>query len=186
MVTRFQRASWLVGALVTLVMFGLIVPLLPALGPDSRHLDVDTTVGLATASVTIPAGWDLDIAAASQSRPVAALGDVEVSVVDAVWLGTSQRLVDNASSLVFSTSPAVPEIPDDADGADREEWLVVAAADAEDDDPRQMTVIRNAESVVLVIVRGPAADVEAAIDAIDAIVASVELAGPAVDVEARS
>lgn len=186
MVTRFKRASWLIAALVTMVSFGLVVPLLPSLGPDTRHLDDDTRVGLATATVTIPAGWDLDIAAASQSRPVAILGGVEVSVVDAVWLGASRRLVDNASSLVFSTPPVLPEIPEEADGTEREEWLVLPGADADDTDPRQVTVVRDAESVVLVIVRGPAAEVDAAAEAIDAIVASVELAGPEVDVEARS
>jgi hypothetical protein len=183
-VTRFQRAFWLAATLVTLVAFGVLVPRLPDGGPDTRRLGEDTTVGLATATVQIPSGWDLDIEATSLRQPLAIKGDVRVAVTDAVWLGASRGLVENAAGLVFSAPPLLPTIPDDASGTDREEWLVLAGPDASADDPRSMTVIRSAESVVLVVVRGPQEDVESVADEIDAIIASVELAGPAVDVEA--
>ena|GEM_PF-1516093 len=187
MVTRFQRASWLVAAVVTLVAFGLAVPALASRGPETVHLGSDTEYSLATATVEIPSGWDVDIAAASQRQPVATLGAVRVSVSDAVWLGASHRLIENTAGLVFSQDPVLPDVPETADGSAREEWEIVPAAGAPESDPRRVVVIRSEVSVVLVVVRGPAADVARATTAIDAVIASVSIPeGPSFDVEAAA
>ena len=185
--TPIQRASWLVAAVVTLVAFGIGIPLLPALGPDTRHLSSDTAIGLTTSTVTIPSGWDIDIAAASQRQPVASLGDVRVSVTDAIWLGASRRLVEHTADLVFTDAPVLPDVPEAAEGSERETWDIVPGADAPQSDPRRVVVIRLDTSVTLVIVRGPDADVAAEADAIDAVIASVSIeAGPSLDVEAAA
>ena len=185
--TQFQRASWLVAVLVTLVTFGAGIPQLPTLGPDTRHLSSDTAFSLTSSTVTIPAGWDIDIAAASQRQPVASLGDVRVSVTDAIWLGASRRLVEHAADLVFTDAPVLPDVPETADGASLEQWDIVPGADATASDPRRVVVIRRDASVIVVIVRGPDADVAAESDAIDAVIASVSIeAGPSLDVEASA
>ena len=54
MVTLFQRAFWFVFVIVALVAFAVAIPRLPSLGPDTRHLLVDTPVELTAASVTLP------------------------------------------------------------------------------------------------------------------------------------
>ncbi len=177
MVNRFQRALWLAVIVVTLVAFGVGIPLLPSLGPDTRHLTSADTLQLSTAAVTIPAGWDVNIAAASQGQPVVSRGKVEVAVADAVWLGKSKQLVAHAADMAYSQPPVLPDVPANADGAHGEKWQILAGPGAASDDPRRVVVLRRDSSVVLVIVRGPAADVAAASGAIDSIVASVSLAG---------
>jgi hypothetical protein len=141
---------------------------------------------LATATVTLPAGWDVNIASASQGQPVVSLGSVEVAVTDAVWLGKSKQLVANAAGLVYSRPPVLPDIPTTADGTGREKWQIVPGPDAPSDEPRRLVVLRQDTSVVLVIVRGPAADVAAAAAVIDSVVASVTFAGFTPNVGAAS
>ena len=182
MVNRFQRALWLAVVVVTLVAFGLAIPLLPSFGPDSRQLTADDVMELATATVTLPAGWDVDVASASQRQPVATLGNVQIGIVDAVWLGASNRLVTHAADLVFSQPPLLPDVPATADGTGSEEWQILPARDAPSDDPRSVIVLRRDTSVLLVIVRGPDADVAAVADTIDAVVASVAFNGFTPDV----
>ncbi len=184
MVNRFQRALWLAVVVVTLVAFGLAIPVLPSLGPDSRHLTGDDTMELTTATVTLPAGWDVDIASASQLQPVVTLGDVKIGIVDAVWIGTSSRLVANAADVIFSQPPVLPDVPPTADGTGGEDWLILAARDAPRGDPRRVVVLRRDTSVVLVIVRGPDADVAAVADVVDSVVASVKFDGFTPDVGA--
>jgi len=185
-VTRFQRASWLITVLVTVVAYSLVIPRLPALGPATRLLTRDTDTSVNTASVTLPAGWDVDIASTAEGQPVVTRGGVRVSVSDAVWLGGSDRLVEHVADLVFSEAPQLPTIPDGADGADDEEWQLLAAGGAPGRDPREVYVVRRSAAVVLVVVRGPAAEVAAAKDAITTLVASVSIDGSVLDVEAAS
>jgi hypothetical protein len=177
MVNRFQRALWLAVVAVTLVAFGVGIPRLPSLGPDTRYLTSAHTLQLSTAAVTLPAGWDVNIAAASQGQPVASLGNVEIGIADAVWLGKSRQLVAHAAKLVYSRTPVLPDIPANADGKGGEKWQILAASGAPSGDPRRVIVLRQDTSVVLVIVRGPAAEVAAASDAIDSVVASVTFDG---------
>ncbi len=172
-----QRALWLGVVIVTLVSFGIVIPTLPSLGPDTRLLTKDDTLELAMASVTIPAGWDVDIASAALGRPVAAQGDVQIGIADALWLGGSSRLVERAAGMVFAHAATLPDVPADANGADGEQWEIFPAAGAEDGDPQRLIVLRRDTSVVLVVVRGPEADVAALADSIDSIVASVEFVG---------
>ena len=186
MVTLFQRAFWFALTLVTLVAFAVAIPRLPSLGPDTRHLLEETPVQLTAASVTLPAGWDLDIAAASHGQPVASFGEVRVGVSDAVWLGASDRLVEHVESLTFSAGARLPDVPADADGTEAEQWRIVPRSDATTGDPRVVYVLRRDTAVVLVVVSGPATDVAAASGAIDAIVASVTIDGFALDVGAGS
>ncbi len=138
------------------------------------------------ANVTLPAGWDVDISSASQRQPVATLGKVEIRIADAVWLGTSSRLVAQAADLVFSRPPVLPDIPETADGTGGEKWQILPGRDAPSDDPRRVVVLRRDTSVVLVIVRGPDSDVAAVADVIDAVVASVTMEGFTPDVGAAS
>ncbi|WP_179397681.1 hypothetical protein [Demequina lutea] len=183
---RFQRALWLVVVAVTLVAFGLVIPLLPSLGPVTRHLEADHTTQLAMASVTLPAGWDVNIASASQSQPVASLGGVQIAITDAVWLGKSSQLVTHAAGLVYSQPPVLPDVPPKADGAGGEKWQILPGPNAPTSDPRRVIVLRRDKSVVLVIVRGPAVDVAAASVAIDSVVASVAFEGFTANVGAAS
>jgi len=182
MVNRFQRALWLAVLVVTLVAFGLAIPLLPTFGPDTRQLTADDAIKLTTATVTLPAGWDVDIASASQRQPVATRGNVQIGIVDSVWLGASSRLVANAADLVFSQPPVVPDVPSTADGTGGERWQILPARDAPNSDPRRVVVLRRDASVVLVIVRGPDADVAAVADTIDSLIASVTFDGITPDV----
>lgn len=190
-VTQFQRASWLAALLVTLVAFGLVFPRLPASGDQAVALSVDTEVGLATASVVIPAGWSLDIAASSQRTPVASRDNVEVTTTDAVWLGDTADLLVNVSRLLFDGQAV---IPDDASRADpatggassREVWQLTPAADASPHAPVRVDVIREGQGVVLVTARGPVSVVAAASDDIDAMSDSVQLDLSTLDIEARA
>lgn len=177
MVNRFQRALWLAVVVVTLVAFGVAIPLLPSLGPDTRHLAADATIHLATATVTLPAGWDVNIASASQGQPVADLGDVEIAISDAVWLGASSRLVAHAADLAYSRPPVLPDVPAQADGTGGEKWQILPAPGAPSGDPRRVVVLRRDSSVVIVVVRGPDAAVAAAAGTIDSVVASVAFDG---------
>lgn len=171
---------------MTLVAFGLAIPLLPSLGPGTRHLTADNAMRLSTATVTLPAGWDVNIASASQGQPLATLGDVQIGIADAVWLGKSSQLVVHAADLVYSQPPVLPDIPAAADGTGGEKWQILPGLDAPSGDPRRVVVLRRDTSVVLVIVRGPAADVAAAADAIDSVVASVTFDGFTPNVGAAS
>lgn len=189
--TQFQRASWLAVLLVTLVAFGLIIPRLPAWGDESMTLTADTEVGMATAVVTIPAGWDLDIAASSQQIPVASRDGVEVTTTDAVWLGETSDLLGNVADLLFDGDAVIPDVAatDDAsaDGASSlEVWRLTPSQAAGQDAPVRVDVIRDGQAVVLVVARGAASDVNAQSDAIDAITASVELDLSGLDVQAST
>jgi hypothetical protein len=141
---------------------------------------------LATATVTIPGGWDVNIASASQGQPVATKGNVEIGITDAVWLGKSSLLVAHAAGLAYSQPPVLPDIPAKADGTGGEKWQILSGPDAPSGDPRRVVVLRQDTSVVLVIVRGPAADVAAAADAIESVVASVTFDGFTPNVGAAS
>lgn len=182
MVNRFQRAVWLAIVSVTLVAFGVAIPLLPSSGPDTRHLTADAEMSLTTATATLPSGWDVDIASASQRQLIATHGDVQIGVTDGVWLGASSLLVAHAADLVFSEPPVLPDVPSTADGTEDEEWQILPGAAAASDDPRRVVVLRRETSVVLVVVSGPDADVAAVSDAIDAVVASVRFDGLTPDV----
>ncbi len=189
--THFQRASWFALLLVTLVAFGLIIPRLPALGDESMALGVDTEVGMATAAVTIPAGWDLDIAASSQRVPVASRDGVEVTTTDAVWLGKTSNLLGNVADLLFDGDAVIPDVAAKADASadgasSREMWRLTPTDAASPGAPVRVDVIRDGQGVVLVVARGTANDVAALSDAIDAIAASVQLDLSGLDVQART
>ena len=193
--TQFQRASWLAVLLVTLVAFGLMIPRLPALFDESIALNADTEVGMATASVTIPAGWDLDIAASSQQIPVASRAGVEITTTDAVWLGDTSDLLANVARLLFDGDAVIPDVAAKADaqadapagGASaREVWQLTPTVAASQAAPVRVDVIRDGEGVVLVTARGAANDVAALSDAIDAISDSVQLDLSGFDVQASA
>jgi hypothetical protein len=179
-----------------LVAFGLIIPRLPALGDASMALDADTEVGMATASVTIPAGWDLDIAASSQQQPTASRDGVDVTTTDAVWLGESSDLLGNVAQLLFDGEAVIPDSaaqsdgPADGDPADgdspREVWQLTPTGTADNDAPVRVDVIRDGQGVVLVVARGTPEAVAAQSDAIDAISDSVRLDLSGLDVQANA
>ena len=182
--TRFQRASWLGVVLVTLVACAAVVPLAPTLGPTTIFLSDDTVLDLASASLTMPAGWDVDIAASSLRSPTATRQGVEVSATDAIWLGDSDSLLAKVNDLVFDGQGAVPGVPDGARGAEAERWRIVAGSSADSAAPARVDVVREGQSVVLLVVRGEASDVERLGAELDAIVASVEVFAPSFDVGA--
>ena len=189
--TQFQRASWLAVLLVTLVVFGLLIPRLPAWGDESMALKADTEVGMATAAVTIPAGWDLDIAASSQQIPVASRDGVEVTATDAVWLGETSDLLGNVADLLFDGDAVIPDVVAKADAAadgasSREVWQLAPTEAVSQDAPVRVDVIRDGQGVVLVVARGAANDVIALSDAIDAISDSVQLDLSGIDLEAST
>jgi len=187
-VTQFQRAAWLAVLLVTLVAFGLMIPRLPALFDESIALNADSEVGMATATVTIPAGWDLDIAASSLQTPVASHDGVEVTTTDGVWLGDTSDLLENVAQLLFDGDAVIPDTatqPDaPVDGTDaREVWQLAPTAAASGNAPARVDVIRDGQGVVLVAARGTADDVTALSDVIDAISDSVQLDLSGLDVD---
>ena len=184
-VTRIQRVSWFLVVLVTAAVAAVVVPMAPSWSASSTSLTSDTALALNTATVTIPAGWNVDIAAASQSQPQASRGEVDISIADALWFGSSQRLLGNVADLTFSSPPLIPEVPDGAKGAQREVWTLTSA-DGDAGDPQRVLVVRQEESVVLVVVRGPADKVALLTDQIDAIAASVSFAGVSLDVDVAS
>ena len=63
--TRLSRASLVGATIATLSVFGLVIPLLANQGPATQRLTEDTVVGTTYGEVTLPVGWDLDIAAAA-------------------------------------------------------------------------------------------------------------------------
>lgn len=135
---------------------------------------------MATGSVTIPAGWELDIAASSLRTPSASHGGVDVTVSDAVWLGDSDDLLSHVSGLLFDGNALVPDAsdPPDAGGAEessRQVWQLFPTQDAAEGAPVRVDVIREGEGVVLVVARGAPSDVDAQSEAIDAISGSVQL-----------
>ena len=146
---------------------------------------------MATASVVIPAGWELDIAASSQQTPVASRDDVEVTIADAVWLGDSSGLLSNVSQLLFDGDAVVPEVSTEAADADEAEparnvWQLSPMARAAQDAPVRVIVIRDGEGVVLVVVRGDVTDAAALSDQIDAMAESVRLDLSTIDMEVRA
>lgn len=187
--TQHQRVAWLTALLVTLVAFGLLIPQLPDLGAESIVLSSDTEVGLATASVTIPAGWELDISSSSLRTPAASHGGVDVTISDAVWLGGSDKLLAQVSALLFDGDADVPVVSDTPDGAEdsdssRELWHLAPSETGAEGVPARVDVIREGEGVVLVVARGARSDVDAQSKAIDAISDSVELDLASLNVEA--
>lgn len=152
-------------------------------------LSSDTEVGLATASVTIPAGWELDISSSSLRTPAASRGGVDVTVSDAVWLGDSDKLLTQVSALLFDGDADVPVVSDDAEGSEgsdssRELWHLAPSEAGAEGVPARVDVIREGEGVVLVVARGAQSDVEAQSEAIDAISDSVQLDLASLNVEA--
>ena len=188
--TRFQRASGLVILLVTLVAFGFGLPALSAQGPATRTLATDTVVGTAYGYVTLPAGWDLDLASAALVQPTITQGDVSVVVSDGVWLEGSASLLGNIGSMVYDGGFSVPDdVPDD-DGLlaglkdlsaieadlqadlvapDRQDFRITADETSAEGDPLWIDVIRYGELITVVVVRGPQSEVSQHVDQIQAI-----------------
>ncbi len=153
-------------------------------------LATDTVVGTTYGYVTLPAGWNLDLAASAQLQPTITQGAVSVVVSDGVWLEGSASLVRHIGDLVYDGGFTVPDdVPDD-DGLltgltdlsaveadletslaapERQDFRITAAADAAPGDPLWIDVIRYGELITVVVVRGPQPEVAQRVDAIQAI-----------------
>ena len=187
--TRLNRASLVGATLVTLVVFGLVIPIVADQGPSTQRLSEDTVVGTTYGEVTLPAGWDLDIAAAASSSPVVRKRDVTIGVGDGVWFEGSAGLLENISELIYDTPAILPPAPDDdglfsglsdplSEGAEeyepvRQEFRITAGINAGADEPHFVDVVRYGESVIFVVVRGDADAVKRELDTVRAIVDSV-------------
>ena len=164
--------AWTVVIVVTALVFSLVIPRLPDLGPQTSTLETDTEFLLAGSYVTFPAGWELDIASTVSRVPAASDGGLSVRAEDALWWGSSQDLVARVAELTGASGIELPEIPADSVGETREVWrLDVPATD--DREAHRIDVVRFAELVVLVISAGDAAALER--PEVDAIVDSVDL-----------
>src|SRR5690554_364519 len=129
-------------------------------------------VGTTYGEVTLPGGWDLDIAAASQSSPVIRKRDITIGVTDGVWFEGSAALLENIADLIYDTPATLPPAPDDdglfsaimdptGEAAEeyeptRDVYRITAGLNAGADEPRFVDVVRYGESVMLVVVRGEA------------------------------
>lgn len=187
--TRLNRASLVGATFVTLVVFGLVIPTVAEQGPSTQRLSEDTVVGTVYGEVTLPAGWDLDIAAAASSSPVVRKRDVTIGVGDGVWFEGSAGLLENIAELIYDTPPVIPPAPDDdglfsgladplSDSADeyeptRDVFRITAGVNAGPDEPHFVDVVRYGESVIFIVVRGDVDGVERELDTVRAIVDSV-------------
>ena len=164
--------AWALAIVVTALVFSLVIPRLADMGPQTTTLETDTEFLLAGSFVTLPAGWELDIASTVSRVPAASDAGLSVRAEDALWWGSSQDLVARVAELTGASDIELPEIPADAVGKTREVWrLDVPATD--DRDAGRIDVVRFAELVVLVISSGDAAALER--PEVDAIVDSVDL-----------
>lgn|GEM_PF-1709829 len=199
--TRLKRAGLVGVALTTLVVFGLLIPLVADQGPTTQRLTADTVIGTTYGAATLPAGWDLNIAAAASSSPVVTKGDVTIGVGDGVWFEGSAGLLENIADLIYNTPAILPPAPED-DGPfsnlagsvteDPEEYEPVrqvfrisAGLNAASSEPRFIDVVRYGESVIYVIVRGDDAAVARELDTVQAIVDSVTFASAEPGLEPR-
>ncbi len=199
--SSLKRAALLGATVVTLVVFGLVFPLVAEQGPATERLDESTVVGTTYGEVTLPAGWDLDIAAAASSTPVIRKRDVTIGVSDGVWFEGSARLLENIAALIYETPADLPPAPDDdgllitiTDPASeaaqnyeptRAEFRINAGPDASGDEPQFIDVVRYGESVILVVVRGDGDAVAREADTIRDIVQSVTFHGAETGLEPR-
>ena len=86
----------------------------------------DDTMQLSTAAVTLPAGWDVDIAAASQGRTGGDPGRRK----DRRWsmpCGSASRASSSPTRPTWCTRnrPSCPTFRQDADGTDGEKWQIL-------------------------------------------------------------
>jgi hypothetical protein len=200
-VTRLSRASLVGATIATLSVFGLVIPLLANQGPATQRLTEDTVVGTTYGEVTLPAGWDLDIAAAASSSPVVSKRDITIGVGDGVWFEGSAGLLENIADLIYDTPASIPPAPDDdgpfsnLSGSFTEEpdeyepfrqvFRISAGINASSDEPRFVDVVRYGESVIFVVVRGDDEGVARELDTVRAIVDSVTFASAEPGLEPR-
>lgn len=176
---------WLLATAASILALSIGAPVLAARGPDTETSEEPRTLELMGASFTVPAGWAVDLESAAGGSPELSRDGVSVGVSEAVWLGTSDALVERVAELAFEGAAVLPDVPDDAKGEPREQWEIVSGDDAAGG-KKLVIVVRSAQSVVLVRVSGPAGAVEAAQDQIDAITGSILIDGPQIDVEAAA
>ncbi len=168
---RATRWVWAVVLVVSAVLFGGVIPLLPQWGPGARHLDEPATIDLAGSTVTFPAGWDLNIEATVRGNPAAQGDGTAVRVIDGIWFGASDALVARVAELVGATDASLPQIPADAMGEAREEWQFEAPA-GDDTPARRVDVVRWGQLVVVVLSNEGRGEFNA--EAVDGIVASID------------
>jgi len=171
--------AWSVAIVVSALVFSLVIPSLPARGPQTTTLEAATTFPLAGSFVTMPAGWELDIASTSGGVPASSDAGLSVRAEDALWWGSSQDLVARVAELSGAPGVQVPEIPQDAVGESREVWRL-DIPETDDRPARRIDVIRHYELVVLVISSGDATALDR--PEIDGIVESVDIEAIPLDV----
>lgn len=182
-VTKRRRLWLAIIVMVSIGAFAVVIPMAPSLGPDTREIPAAERFTMTFASVTVPAGWDMDIAAAVDNQAVLSKGGVRIGVSDAIWLGESDTLVRNVSHYLFDGKAQLPDVPQESLGEKRETWTITPTDDAADGAPLRVIVVRQDQSVVLVQVKGTPDAVAEAQQTIDEIVASSAFEAPGLDVE---
>lgn len=169
---------------VLAILAAVGAPVLAASGPASTTLAEDTVIELLAAEVTIPAGWEVDIEAASQSAVIASKGGVTIETSDVLWFGSTASLLARVGELAYPDGAEVPVV--DAEESDvQRTWTIVPAAGTDGGAARVIVAEWEGSAVVLTVAGSPG-DV-ASLDAdLAAIVASLQLEGPTIDLDARS
>lgn len=170
----------------TIVLFTWGAPLVAANGPSSTRFGDARTLDLNLATVTVPAGWDVDLASAASSTPVVSKDGVTVGISDVIWFGGSDSLVKRVGELALDGAATLPEVPEDASGEEPERWDLASSDPGVGDGRQSVVVLRDAQAVVLVTIDGAQADIDELADQIEGVIASIEIAGPELDVEARA
>ena len=164
------------------VLFSWGLPFAAAKGPESQLLAAPYTAELVSGTVTFPAQWELDLVATSAGSARASRSDVTVIATDAIWFGSSQRLLANINDLLLDGAASLPSVPDDAKGLELETYVLEASMD---EVPVSINVSRHDVSVVLVLVKGSQQNREKVATDLEAIVDSIDITAPSIDVEAR-
>jgi len=162
--------AWAAVLVVFALVYALVIPQLPRLGPDTQRLTHDSTLYLSGSTVTFPAGWEVDVASVVDGAPVATDGTLTVRLVDGFWFGGSDLLVERVAQLVGADGD-LPSAPPGPVSDERQVWRIDMPS-APGEPARRVDVVRWTQLVVVVITT--AAEGAADDPAVDAIVDSVD------------
>lgn len=161
-----HRRAWLIVLVVTMVTAAVVAPRAADAGPQSFTAEAPTEVPLQVGALTVPAGWTVDIPAAAGSVLVATKDGVEVVAFDALWLGSSESLLERAAELVADGEAELPPFEDHAresclTGPGVREHYTVTIPEAGDDSPRRVDVVRVECTALVLHTTGSQAAVDA-------------------------
>lgn len=150
---RQASAAWVVAVLALAVVMAWLLPTLADALHAERTLEQDTLLPLASADLTVPAGWSVDPASIGPVEVALARDGIAVDVVSGSWQGMTDALLERLEDLYLGGEPLAWE-PDGVGALDdmldspRAVWR--AETSVADGPPVAVAVVRQSASVVLV------------------------------------